>query len=280
MRKLLVVLVGASLLAPAPAQAKLPPTRDILTVGNNWDGTADLVDPRRFKVLKRLNIVPDQDQRMAEIQSDPVRARLLPRHPPARRRGPRPARRRRVHLARRPPALRLAAELRRRRRDPAEDRRDRLAHEGRGQPRRPHGDLARRHAAARLGLDRAQGARARHPHGQDRRQLRVRRPAAREQLLRRRLADLPRQHRHASSRPPTTRCSTPRRATAGSRSSTRRRCRSCERLDMGAKLAEAGYPGMSSAVRPMARRARTSGSSTSRSRSSTASSSTTSSRTA
>ena len=73
MRKLLVVLVGASLLAPGTAHAKLPPTRDILTVGNNWDGTADLVDPRRFKVLKRLNIVPDKDQRMAEIQADPVR---------------------------------------------------------------------------------------------------------------------------------------------------------------------------------------------------------------
>ena len=39
-------------------------------------------------------------------------------------------------------------------------------------------------AAARVGLDGAQGARARHPHGRDRRQLRVRRPAAREQLLR------------------------------------------------------------------------------------------------
>jgi DNA-binding beta-propeller fold protein YncE len=73
MRKLLVVALGAALLAPASADAKLPPTRDILTVGNNWDGTADLVDPRRFKVLKRLNIVPDKDQRMAEIQADPVR---------------------------------------------------------------------------------------------------------------------------------------------------------------------------------------------------------------
>ena len=52
-----------------------------------------------------------------------------------------------------------------------------------------------------------------------------------------------------------------------------------EQLDMGQKLAEAGYPNMSSAVRPMAltRDERTS---TSRSRSSTASSSTTSRRTA
>jgi YVTN family beta-propeller protein len=49
-----------------------PATRPVLTVGNNWDGTADLVDPVRFKRLLRLNIVPDKDQRMAEIQSDPA----------------------------------------------------------------------------------------------------------------------------------------------------------------------------------------------------------------
>jgi hypothetical protein len=73
MRKLLIAIIGLAALAPAPAQAaKRPPTRDILTVGNNWDGTASLVDPRRFKVLKRINIVPDRAQRMAEIQSDPA----------------------------------------------------------------------------------------------------------------------------------------------------------------------------------------------------------------
>jgi DNA-binding beta-propeller fold protein YncE len=48
-------------------------TRPVLTVGNNWAGTADLVDPVRFKRLKRLNIVPDLQQRMAEIQSNPDR---------------------------------------------------------------------------------------------------------------------------------------------------------------------------------------------------------------
>jgi YVTN family beta-propeller protein len=73
MRRLLVVVLAAALAAPASADAKLPPARGILTVANNWDGTADLVDPRRLKVLKRLNIVPDKDQRMAEIQADPVR---------------------------------------------------------------------------------------------------------------------------------------------------------------------------------------------------------------
>ncbi|HEX6023701.1 MAG TPA: hypothetical protein VFZ00_17035 [Solirubrobacter sp.] len=73
MRKLFVVVLGAALIVPATAEAKLPPTRDILTVANNWDGTADLVDPRRFNVLKRLNIIPDKAERIAEIQKDPVR---------------------------------------------------------------------------------------------------------------------------------------------------------------------------------------------------------------
>ena len=55
------------------AEAKLKPTRQVLTVGNNWDGTADLIDPRRFTRLDRINIVPDLKERVAEIQSDPVR---------------------------------------------------------------------------------------------------------------------------------------------------------------------------------------------------------------
>jgi DNA-binding beta-propeller fold protein YncE len=58
---------------PSPAAAELAPTRQVLTVGNNWDGTADLVDPRRFTRLTRIDIVPDRAQRMAEIQADPVR---------------------------------------------------------------------------------------------------------------------------------------------------------------------------------------------------------------
>ena len=45
--------------------------RDVMFVGNNWDGTADVVDAHTFEVVKRLNIVPDKDERMAEIQSNP-----------------------------------------------------------------------------------------------------------------------------------------------------------------------------------------------------------------
>jgi DNA-binding beta-propeller fold protein YncE len=64
---MLLMLVTAS---GAAAAAK--PTRDVLFVGNNWDGTADVIDPQTFTRLDRINIVPDKDARLAEIQSDPV----------------------------------------------------------------------------------------------------------------------------------------------------------------------------------------------------------------
>jgi hypothetical protein len=75
MRRCRVTWVLIALLmacAAAPAHAKPSPTRPILVVGNNWDGTADLIDPVRFTRLKRLNIVPDLNERLAEIQSDPA----------------------------------------------------------------------------------------------------------------------------------------------------------------------------------------------------------------
>ena len=48
------------------------PLRDVLAVSNNWDGTVDLVNPRTFKRLKRINIVPDYDERFSEIATNPV----------------------------------------------------------------------------------------------------------------------------------------------------------------------------------------------------------------
>jgi DNA-binding beta-propeller fold protein YncE len=68
-------LVAAVVLALVPAgaaAAKRSKTRPVLVVANNWDGTADVIDPKRYTRLKRLNIIPDIAERMAEIQSDPV----------------------------------------------------------------------------------------------------------------------------------------------------------------------------------------------------------------
>ena len=76
---LLASVVGAVLALAAPTAAAAPPrgvaaaaTQDVLVVSNNWEGTADFVNPRTFKRLARLNIVPDLEERMAEIQSDPA----------------------------------------------------------------------------------------------------------------------------------------------------------------------------------------------------------------
>jgi DNA-binding beta-propeller fold protein YncE len=40
-------------------------------VGNNWDGTADIVDARTYRVLKRINTIPDKEQRLLEITTNP-----------------------------------------------------------------------------------------------------------------------------------------------------------------------------------------------------------------
>jgi DNA-binding beta-propeller fold protein YncE len=64
---LAAVLAALSVAAPAAAA-----TRDVLFVGNNWDGTADVIDPQTFARITRLNIVPDLAERLAEIQRDPA----------------------------------------------------------------------------------------------------------------------------------------------------------------------------------------------------------------
>jgi DNA-binding beta-propeller fold protein YncE len=73
MKWIAAVALALALIAAAPAAAaKRSKTRPVLVVANNWAGTADVIDPKRFKRLKRLDIIPDIQQRMAEIQSDPA----------------------------------------------------------------------------------------------------------------------------------------------------------------------------------------------------------------
>jgi hypothetical protein len=59
-------------LVPAVAGAAPRAHRDVLVVSNNWAGTADLIDPHTFKRLKRIDVVPDRAERIAEIQTDPT----------------------------------------------------------------------------------------------------------------------------------------------------------------------------------------------------------------
>ena len=75
MRALLLAAVTATAsvgLVPSTQAAANRPTRDVLVVSNNWAGTADLIDPHTFKRLKRLNVVPDRKRRVAEINADPT----------------------------------------------------------------------------------------------------------------------------------------------------------------------------------------------------------------
>jgi YVTN family beta-propeller protein len=47
--------------------------REAVFVGNNWDGTADVINPRSYEWMARINIIPDIEERMLEIYTDPVR---------------------------------------------------------------------------------------------------------------------------------------------------------------------------------------------------------------
>ena len=68
LRRLLLFVAVFCVLAPAAGAQ----TRDVLYVGNNWEGTADVIDVRTFERIHRLNIIPDKDERLAEISMDPA----------------------------------------------------------------------------------------------------------------------------------------------------------------------------------------------------------------
>ena len=68
-----VTAAGAAVPATAATPPKKKTTRPVLVVSNNWAGTADFVNPHTFKRIARLNIVPDLDERLAEIRMSPDR---------------------------------------------------------------------------------------------------------------------------------------------------------------------------------------------------------------
>lgn len=67
--------VASLALVPGAAPAQEPPTRlrDVMWVGNNWAGTASIVDADDFTVLKRgVDLIPDKAQELADIRKDLV----------------------------------------------------------------------------------------------------------------------------------------------------------------------------------------------------------------
>jgi DNA-binding beta-propeller fold protein YncE len=77
----LVVLASCVLTATAtvtPAAADPLPRaaalREVMFVGNNWDGTADVIaSSGDFGRIGRLNVVPDRDERLREIYLNPIK---------------------------------------------------------------------------------------------------------------------------------------------------------------------------------------------------------------
>lgn len=72
-------LLALALILQAPAGAAGDPStlRDVVVVGSNWQGTAEIFDPRTFQVLKRIDVVPDRAERMEEIANAGFTRRLL-----------------------------------------------------------------------------------------------------------------------------------------------------------------------------------------------------------
>ena len=71
-----LLLAAATPVAPATAADPAPVTgpRDVMFVGNNWAGTATVVDARSLKVLKSgVNLVPDKSQELTDIMLSPDR---------------------------------------------------------------------------------------------------------------------------------------------------------------------------------------------------------------
>ncbi|MGI5239731.1 YncE family protein [Dactylosporangium sp. CA-139066] len=64
----------AAVLVPIRPAAAAPALQEVMFVGNNWDGTVDIVrSSGTYARLGRLNVVPDKSQRLLEIYLNPVK---------------------------------------------------------------------------------------------------------------------------------------------------------------------------------------------------------------
>jgi DNA-binding beta-propeller fold protein YncE len=66
-----VLTAGVTVAEAAPRPARTPAPQEVMFVGNNWDGTATVVDPRTYQPIRTIDTIPDRDERMAEIATSP-----------------------------------------------------------------------------------------------------------------------------------------------------------------------------------------------------------------
>ncbi|MFD3935020.1 YncE family protein [Streptomyces sp. NPDC058611] len=73
----LLAAVGPATAAPTAGPATAPAAdglREVLFVGNNWEGTADVLDSTgSLNRVGRINVIPDKAERLREIYLNPVR---------------------------------------------------------------------------------------------------------------------------------------------------------------------------------------------------------------
>ncbi|MFE3219391.1 YncE family protein [Streptomyces antimycoticus] len=66
--------VTGSTAVSASAQPKAAGLRKVMFVGNNWDGTADVIKSTGdLARIGRINVIPDKDQRLTEIYLNPIK---------------------------------------------------------------------------------------------------------------------------------------------------------------------------------------------------------------
>ncbi|MGW5448267.1 YncE family protein [Streptomyces asiaticus] len=66
--------VTGSTAVSASAQSKAAGLREVMFVGNNWDGTADVIKSSGdLARIGRINVIPDKDQRLTEIYLNPIK---------------------------------------------------------------------------------------------------------------------------------------------------------------------------------------------------------------
>jgi len=65
-----------SQITDAVTQTNTTNLRDVIVVGNNWDGTIDIYDPHTHQRIKKLNAVPDKAERLEELTSS-IKRRIV-----------------------------------------------------------------------------------------------------------------------------------------------------------------------------------------------------------
>ncbi|MER6129702.1 YncE family protein [Streptomyces sp. NPDC001795] len=69
-----LALTAGGTASAASAQDSSAALREVMFVGNNWDGTADVINSTGdFGKIGRINVIPDKAERIAAINADPIK---------------------------------------------------------------------------------------------------------------------------------------------------------------------------------------------------------------